>query len=158
MAAALLAYDASVITDQRHLTIGEAFGDGSNGAADNALSPGEMIRGIELPLALPNERARYKRAISRSYAEWPLVEVCARAVIKDGAFQFVRLTGGGIAPVPLRLSASEAVLQGKPASAANIAMAARQATMGAKPLPMTGYKLDLLEGVVRDLLEQVAAS
>src|ERR1700681_4964529 len=37
MAAALLAYDASVITDQRHLTIGEAYGDGSNGAADNAL-------------------------------------------------------------------------------------------------------------------------
>jgi xanthine dehydrogenase YagS FAD-binding subunit len=158
MAAALLAYDASIITNQRdRLTIGEAFGDGSNGAADNALSPGEMIRGIELPSVLPNERARYKRAISRSYAEWPLVEVCARAVIRDGAFQFVRLTAGGIAPVPLRLIASEAVLQGKPASAATIATAARQATMGAKPLPMTGYKLDLLEGVVRDLLEQVAA-
>jgi len=30
--------------------------------------------------------------------------------------------------------------------------------VGAKPLPMTGYKLDLLEGVVRDLLEQLAAS
>ena len=159
MAAALLAYDASIITNQRdRLTIGEAFGDGSNGAADNALLPGEMIRGIELPLALPNERARYRRAISRSYAEWPLVEVCARAVIKDGAFQFIRLSAGGIAPVPLRLTASEGVLQGKPASAANIAIAARQATMGAKPLPMTGYKLDLLEGVVRDLLEQLAAS
>jgi xanthine dehydrogenase YagS FAD-binding subunit len=159
MAAALLAYDASIITNQRdRLTIGEAFGDGSNGAADNALLPGEMIRGIELPSVLPNERARYKRAISRSYAEWPLVEVCARAVIKDGAFQFIRLTAGGIAPVPLRLTASEGVLQGKPASAANIAIAARQATMGAKPLPMTGYKLDLLEGVVRDLLEQLAAS
>ena len=159
MAAALLAYDATIITDRRdRLTIAEAFGDGSNGAADNALRPGEMIRGVELPLALPNERARYKRAISRSYAEWPLVEVCARAVIKDGAFQLIRLTAGGIAPVPLRLSASEAVLLGKPATAANIAQAAEQAVAGAKPLPMTGYKLDLLEGVVRDLLEQLAAS
>jgi xanthine dehydrogenase YagS FAD-binding subunit len=159
MAAALLAYDATVITDRRdRLTIGEAFGDGSNGAADHALNPGEMIRGVELPAPLPNERARYKRAISRSYAEWPLVEVCARAVIKDGAFQFIRLSAGGIAPVPLLLSASEAALQGKPATAATIATAARQATMGAKPLPMTGYKLDLLEGVVRDVLEQLAAS
>ena len=30
----------------------------------------------------------------------------------------------------------------------------KQATAGAKPLPMTGYKLDLLSGVVKDLLEQ----
>ena len=79
-------------------------------------------------------------------------------MIKDGAFQFIRLSAGGIAPVPLLLSASEAALQGKPATAATIATAARQATMGAKPLPMTGYKLDLLEGVVRDVLEQLAAS
>ena len=155
MAAALLAYDATIITYKRSgLSIGDVLGDGSNGSTDHALLPGEMIRGIELPTALPGERARYKRAISRSYAEWPLVEVCARAVVKDGAFQFIRLTAGGIAPVPLRLAAVEAALQGKPVSV--IAEAAKLATSGAKPLPMTGYKLDLLEGVVRDLLEQLA--
>ena len=82
--------------------------------------------------------------------------MCARAVVSGGVFQFIRLTAGGIAPVPLRLAACEAALQGKPASAATIAEAARQATSGARPLPMTGYKLDLLEGVVRDLLEQLA--
>jgi xanthine dehydrogenase YagS FAD-binding subunit len=83
--------------------------------------------------------------------------VCARAVITDGAFRFVRITAGGVAPVPLRLSASEAVLQGAPASAALIAEAARQASHGANPLPMTAYKLDLLSGLVRDLLERLAA-
>jgi xanthine dehydrogenase YagS FAD-binding subunit len=157
MAAALLAYAATISTDRRSgLTIGELLGDGSNGAADHALASGEMIRSIELPPPVPGERALYKRAISRSHAEWPLVEVCARAVVSDGAFQFVRIAAGGIAPVPLRLSASEAVLQGAPASSANIANAARQATAGAKPLPMTGYKLDLLRGVVHDLLERLA--
>ena len=115
-----------------------------------------MIRSIELSAPLPNERALYKRAISRSHAEWPLAEVCARAVVAGGVFQFIRLTAGGIAPVPLRLTAAEAALQGKPASAAAIAEAARLATSGAKPLPMTGYKLDLLEGVVHDLLERLA--
>ena len=159
MAAALLAYDATVITYQRSgLSIPELLGDGSNGAADNALQPGEMIRGIELPAPRQGERAFYKRAISRSHAEWPLVEVCARAVVTDGAFQFVRLTAGGIAPVPLRLQAAEAALQGKPANGLNISVAAKLAASGAKPLPMTGYKLDLLEGVVRDVLEKLAAS
>ncbi len=158
MAAALLAYEATVNTDRRKdLTIGELFGDGSNGAADNALMPGEMIRSIQLPPPVAGERAVYKRAISRSQAEWPLVELCARAVVSAGAFQLIRLTAGGIAPVPLRLSASEAALQGKPANTATIANAARQVIAGAKPLPMTGYKLDLLDGLVRDLLEQLAA-
>jgi xanthine dehydrogenase YagS FAD-binding subunit len=158
MAAALLAYDATIITYTRSgLSIPDVLGDGSNGAADNALQPGEMIRGIELPKPLQGERAFYKRAISRSHAEWPLVEVCARAVVKDGAFQFIRLAAGGIAPVPLRLRAAEAALQGKPANALNIEVAAKFASSGAKPLPMTGYKLDLLEGVVRDVLEKLAA-
>jgi xanthine dehydrogenase YagS FAD-binding subunit len=48
-------------------------------------------------------------------------------------------------------------LQGKSANTLNIAVAAKLATSGAKPLPMTGYKLDLLEGVVRDVLERLAA-
>ena len=158
MAAALLAYDASVATDQRSaLGIGELLGDGSNGAADHALRPGEMIRSIALPAPLAGERALYKRAISRTHAEWPLAEVCARAVVKDGTFQFIRLAAGGIAPVPLRLSAAEAALQGKPANAATTAEAARLATSGAKPLPMTGYKLDLLSGLVKDLLEKLAS-
>ena len=158
MAAALLAYDATIITYTRSgLSIPDVLGDGSNGTVDNLLQPGEMIRGIELPKPLEGERAFYKRAISRAYAEWPLVEVCARAVVKDGAFQFIRLTAGGIAPVPLRLKAAEGAVQGKAANALNIEVAAKLATSGAKPLPMTGYKLDLLEGVVRDVLEKLAA-
>jgi xanthine dehydrogenase YagS FAD-binding subunit len=157
MAAALLAYEARISTDRRSgLTIGELLGDGSNGAADHALVSGEMIRSIELPPPVAGERALYKRAISRSHAEWPLVEVCARAVVSGGAFQLIRIAAGGIAPVPLRLSASEAALQGAAASSATIADAARQATAGARPLPMTGYKLDLLRGVVHDLLERLA--
>jgi xanthine dehydrogenase YagS FAD-binding subunit len=156
MAAALLAYEARVSTDRRSgLTIGELLGDGSNGAADHALVSGEMIRSVELPPPVPGERALYKRAISRSHAEWPLVEVCVRGVVSAGSFQFIRIAAGGIAPVPLRLSACEAVLQGAPANSANIASAARQATAGARPLPMTGYKLDLLRGVVHDLLERL---
>jgi xanthine dehydrogenase YagS FAD-binding subunit len=157
MAAALLAYEAKIDTDKRRaLSVGELLGDGSS-AADHALAPGEMIASVALSAPVAGERALYKRAISRTHAEWPLVEVCIRAVVSEGSFQFVRIAAGGIAPVPLRLSAAEAVLQGKPANAATIADAARAATTGAKPLPMTGYKLDLLSGVVQDLLERVAA-
>ena len=159
MAAALLACDAIVTTDQRsRLTIGELLGDGFNGGSDHALQPGEMIRSVELAPPLAGERGLYKRAISRSHAEWPLVEVCVRAVISGRAFQFIRITAGAVAPVPLRLTASEAILQDAPATPSMIAVAAEQATAGAAPLPMTGYKLDLLRGLVHDLLERVIAA
>lgn len=155
MAAALLAYEAKIATSERQgLSVEGLLGDGSNGAADNALAQGEMIEAVELGAPLAGERAAYKRAISRAYAEWPLVELVARVVVADGAFQFVRLAAGGVAPVPVRLAEAEKVSQGAPVSASTIAVAAEAATVGAKPLPMTGYKVDLLAGLVQDLLEQ----
>ena len=155
MATALLAYDAEVTTSRRNaLSIEQLLGDGSNGAADNALSAGEMITAIDLPPPIANERAAYRRATGRTHAEWPLVEVVARVVVKDGAFHQVSLAAGGIAPVPLRLPAAELAAQGAAVTPSRIATAARAAMEGAKPLPMTRYKLDLLEGLVLDLLEQ----
>ena len=158
MATALLAYDAVVVTNRRQaLRMAQVLGDGQNGASDHQLAAGELITAIELPPPLANERAAYKRAIGRAHAEWPLVEVLARVVVGDGAFQSVRLTAGGIAPVPLRLASAEAALQGQSISSAAIAEAARQSSAGANPLPMTGYKLTLLAGLVQDLLEQCTA-
>lgn len=159
MAAALLAYDAHIATDRRgSLSIADLLGDGSNGRADHALAAGEMITRVMLPPPLAAERAAYKRAIGRTHAEWPLVELCARVTIEDGRFRVVRLAAGGVAPVPLRLTACETALQDQAADAATIAHAAALARAGARPLPMTGYKLDLLEGLVRDLLEGLAGS
>jgi xanthine dehydrogenase YagS FAD-binding subunit len=156
MAVALLAYEASVETDRRAaLSIDELLGDGGDGS-DHALQGGEIIRRVLLPPPVAFERALYKRAISRSYAEWPLVEVCARAVVADGRFRFVRIAAGGIAPRPLRLLASEALLLGAEANDETIGEAARRATTDANPLPMTAYKLDLLMGLVNDLLERLA--
>jgi CO/xanthine dehydrogenase FAD-binding subunit len=156
MAAALLAYDATVATERRlNLTIAQLLGDGTKGAADHALEPGEIIKSIELPPPVAHERALYKRATSRSLAEWPLVEIVLRAAVSDGSFVFVRAAAGGIAPVPLRLSAVEAAATGAPATPATIARATAQSTVGARPLAMTGYKLDLLKGLVQDLMEGV---
>ena len=158
MAAALMAYDATVTTNLRqHLTIAQLLGDGSNGRADHCLEPGEIIQSVGLGIPASNERALYRRAISRSYAEWPLVEVVVRAVIADGAFKLVRIVAGGIAPVPLRLEAAESAAQGAAANSATAEKAAAQSTRRAKPLAMTAYKLDLLSGLVRDLLERIVA-
>jgi xanthine dehydrogenase YagS FAD-binding subunit len=158
MATALLAHEGRVTTSRRRsLSIAELLGDGSDGRVHNRLQPGEIIEVVTLLPPLSDERAGYRRAIGRSRAEWPLVELVARAVIANGSFKFLRLAAGGIAPVPLRLSAAEAYGQGEPTSASAIAAIADHASSGAAPLPMTRYKLDLLKGLVRDVLERLTS-
>src|SRR5262249_41475253 len=79
MATALLAYEARIDTDHRTgLSIEALLGDGRDGTADHALQPGEVITAVALPPPLAGERAHYRRAVFRSKAEWPLVEVVVR--------------------------------------------------------------------------------
>jgi len=52
---------------------------------------------------------------------------------------------------------SGAALRGSSSSSSTIAIAAEQTSAGATPLPMTGYKLDLLRALVHDLLERLVA-
>jgi xanthine dehydrogenase YagS FAD-binding subunit len=159
LAAALMAYDAHIDTDRRAgLPVADVLGDGRNGRADNLLAAGEVIETIALPVPVPRERARYKRAIARTYAEWPLVELVARAVVENGRFQSLWLCAGGVAPVPLRLTAAEAAGRGASIDAAAIARIAEQSVAGANPLPQTGYKVALLHGLVQDLLEQIVVA
>jgi xanthine dehydrogenase YagS FAD-binding subunit len=158
LAAALLAYEARVNTDRRaDIGIETLLGDGRDGKADHALLNDEIITSVKLPPPLDGERALYRRATGRAQAEWPLVEIVARLVIAAGSIVQLRLTAGGVAPVPLRLLDAEAAAQGAPASARTIADCAAAATVKANPLPMTGYKLALLRGLVRDALERLLA-
>ena len=54
--------------------------------------------------------------------------------------------------MPLRLRGVEGVLTGQPLSETSIAAAAKAAAAGARPLPLTGYKVALLEGLVASML------
>ena len=62
---------------------------------------------------------------------------------------------GGVAPVPLRLKAVEELLTGSHLDDDTVAAAAAAARQGANPLPETGYKVQLVEATVREVLERV---
>jgi xanthine dehydrogenase YagS FAD-binding subunit len=154
---ALLAYEAVATTDRRaDLVMAALFGDGRNGTADNALAVGEQILSVALGAPVSGERALYRRATSRAFAEWPLVEIVVRAVIEHGRCQFIRVAAGGVAPVPLRLPSVEEALASRTLDPATIRAAAVLAIKGAKPLPQTAYKLHLLQEQLVDVLESVA--
>lgn len=158
LACAFMAYDALVTTSARAAITAETLmGDAGDGTRDNGLAPGEVIHFIDLPAPVAGERAAYKRVTSRARAEWPLVEAVIRIALKDRRVTAMRIAIGGVAPVPLRLPGVEAIAAGGLLDARLITAVARATTAGAQPLPMTGYKTALLEGLVSDILTQLAA-
>lgn len=151
---ALLAYEARIETSRGRMTIAALYGDGTDPRRDHHLEEGALVTEVVLPPATTGERSAYFRAISRSRSEWPLVEVLARLVTRGGRIELACVTLGGVAPRPLRLPHVEAALQGEAPSPAVLEHAARVARQGAAPLPMTHYKVDLVEGAVLETLER----
>lgn len=157
LAMALLTYAATVTTTQRDgLTIGDLLGDGSDPSRDHLLGDDEVLTRVTLPPPVAGEQGAYYRAISRFEAEWPLVEAVCRVARDDaGTITSCGVAIGGVAPTPLRLKAVEAMLTGSTLDDDVVAAAASAATAGASPLPETGYKVDLVEATVREVLERV---
>ena len=156
MAAALMAYEAKVTTNQRQgLSIEQLLGDGSNGAADHALKAGEMIEAVRACAA-----AR-RRTCGLQARDQP--RLCRMAAGR-GRRPRGRRAGRLPIPAPYRRrgrARTDPLARGRGRGARRAWLRRRpsqrrlgQRQQGAKPLAMTGYKLDLLSGLVQDLLEQ----
>jgi xanthine dehydrogenase YagS FAD-binding subunit len=151
----LLAYEANVeIHGQGLQSIADLYGDGSDPTRDHLLAPGQLMTAIHLPPPLAGEQSAYFRAISRARAEWPLVETTVLLVVEDQTMRVARVAVGGVANIPLRLAKVEAALVEQPPTAQTLEQAAQRAVEGVNPLPLTGYKVDLLYGTVLETLER----
>ena len=156
---ALLCYETEIeLADGRRGSTQQLLGDGVDPSRDNTLEHGEVISAVHIDAPWANEHGAYFRSISRFEAEWPLVECVVRASIVDDAIAQVALALGGIATVPLRMSAAETQLVGSSLDDDTIAAVAAACTAGATPLPETGYKVDLIVATVTETLERLRAS
>lgn len=155
---ALLAYDARVeVAGGKPLGIAELYGDGKDPKREHVLEPGTLVTSIVVPRAAAGERSAHFRTIARARAEWPLVEALVRIVVKGGTIESAAVAVGAVAPIPMRLSEVEAALVGRAPEPAVLAAAAAKAKAGASPLPMTAYKVELLEATVLETLERALA-
>ena len=67
-----------------------------------------------------------------------------------------RIVLGAVAPIPWRSNRAEAALLGKPLNEATLLEVARAAIVGATPLSDNGYKVGLVQTLVRRTLAQLA--
>jgi carbon-monoxide dehydrogenase medium subunit len=118
-----------------------------------ALNPGELVTGIRVPY-LADAKGIFRKVARRN--EVDLSTVCGTLVRSGEGF---RIAMGSVAPTPLRLPKTEALLSGKPLTDALIAEAASLAATEVSPIDDVRadrqYRLDIVSYLVRDGLTKL---
>jgi xanthine dehydrogenase YagS FAD-binding subunit len=128
-----------------------------NARVENVLMPGEVLTTVSLPPMPAAWRGTYLKARERTAGDFPLVSVAAGYFIANGTVQHVRLVLGGVAPMPWRSVAAEAVLDGQRLSPELAARAAQAALSQAQPLSHNAYKVDIARAAIQRALMTVAS-
>jgi carbon-monoxide dehydrogenase medium subunit len=128
----LLALEGSVTVrgpeGEREIAAADLF----EGYLSTAVKPGEVLTEVRIP-ALAGYGFGYEKFNRRS-EDWAMVGVCALVKAADGVCEDVRIALTHMASTPLRATAAEDALRGKPLDAESIAAAAALAAEGTDPL------------------------
>jgi xanthine dehydrogenase YagS FAD-binding subunit len=123
---------------------------------DTVLSPGELIRAVEVPAAAFSRRSTYRKVRDRSSYAFALVSVAAALELENGSVKQIRLALGGVAHKPWRARSLEAALTGQTASVENFSAAAQAELARAKPLSHNAFKVDLARRTIISVLNDLA--
>ena len=124
---------------------------------ENVLAADEVLTAVILPAVRPGWVGTYMKARERTAGDFPVVSVAVGYALETGVIRQARLVLGGVAPVPWRSSAAEAVLEAQHPSPELAAHAATAALAHAQPLAHNAFKVDIGRALVERAIMTVAA-
>jgi carbon-monoxide dehydrogenase medium subunit len=156
---ALIALDASVRlrsrSGERVIPVGDLFAD----YYETAIRPGEILTEVFVPRPAPTARFVYLKFLPRTEDDYATVSVAARAETDGGVCRNVRVALGAAGPTPVRATAVEQALEGRPATTATVREAAEAVRDQVDPLDdfrgTAAYKRDMAVVFTRRALQQV---
>jgi xanthine dehydrogenase YagS FAD-binding subunit len=153
-APALIALDAKMVVrtpkGERVVDAENYFiGPGTDITRMTILQPGDLLTSIRIPSTWAGAQFYFEKVRDRAVWDFALVNVAAAMVTSGGTIQRIRLAVNGVAAHPVRLTAVEAAVAGKPRNEETAKMAGQLAIQGAEPLQYNGYKVPLLRNLVQ---------
>jgi xanthine dehydrogenase YagS FAD-binding subunit len=121
------------------------------------LHPGDLLTSIRIPSTWAGAQFYFEKVRDRAVWDFALVNVAAAMVMSGSTIQRIRLAVNGVAAHPVRLTAVEAAVVGKPRNEETAKMAGQLAIQGAEPLQYNGYKVPLLRNLVQRAIRGTAA-
>jgi xanthine dehydrogenase YagS FAD-binding subunit len=121
------------------------------------LQPGDLLTSIRIPSTWAGSQFYFEKVRDRSVWDFALVNVAAAVVTSGSSIERIRLVVNGVAAHPVRLTAVETAVQGKPRNEETAELAGQLAIRGAQPLQYNGYKVPLMRNLVKRAIRGVAA-
>jgi len=154
-ATALLAYGATVHVKGAHGERSTPLADfllppDPTRGSDVAMQRGEVLTHVTLRVPEAGTFAAYHKQTERDSYDWPICDVAV--VLRLGKERIVEAAStalGWVAPTPMRAAEAEQLLVGRRVDAAIAAEAAKAVVAKATPLAKNGYKVPVLEAVIR---------
>jgi xanthine dehydrogenase YagS FAD-binding subunit len=113
------------------------------------LQPGELLTAIRIPAAWAGAEFYFEKIRERQVWDFPLVNIAAALKVSNGTIGGSRVVVNAVAAHPMRLTAVEDAIVGKPRNEETAAMAGDLAARGARPLAHNGYKIPLVRNLVK---------
>jgi xanthine dehydrogenase YagS FAD-binding subunit len=113
------------------------------------LKPGEVVTAVRLPKKWARARFYFEKVTDRATWDFALVNVASVMHVDGGTIKDARIVCGAVECVPRRLKSVEQAVIGQPQNEETAMIAGRTASQGATPVQYNGYKIPLMENLVR---------
>jgi len=121
------------------------------------LKPGDLLTSIRIPGTWAGAQFYFEKVRDRNVWDFPLVNVASAMTLSGNTIQRIRIAVNGVAAHPVRLTAVEAAVTGKPRSEETADMAGQIAIQGVEPLQYNGFKVPLLRNLVKRAIRGASA-
>ncbi len=113
------------------------------------LKPGEVVTAVRLPKKWAGAKFYFEKVCDRATWDFALVNVASAMHIEGGTIKDARIVCGAVECVPRRLKAVEQAVIGQPQNDDTALIAGRTASQGATAVQYNGYKIPVMENLVR---------
>ena len=153
-APALVALDASMVirnsTGERVVSAEDFFVGPANDIKNTTiLRPGEILAGVRIPSTWANASFYWEKVADRNVWDFSLVNIAAAFKLNGDAIEDSRIVAGAVQTTPRRLTNVENAIQGRTKNLATGESVKQIASEGAKALAHNGFKIPLLQNLVK---------
>jgi len=115
----------------------------------NVLQPGEIVTEIQIPKPLDEAKQTFLKLTLRRPVDFAIVSVASVISLENGICKDASIALGAVAPMPIKVLKAERFIKGKPLESRTAEEAAEAAVVGAQPLSMNAYKVEIAKTLVK---------
>lgn len=123
---------------------------------ETVLEPGEILTEVVIPLPPAATRTSYRKVRARGAWDFALAGVALAVSWEGRLVRQARVVLSGVAPIPWPAAGADNALRGVRLTPTEAARAGEAAVVGAQPLQLNAYKVELVRNLVRESLLALA--